>query len=433
MTSTLPRVLAILPNLIPSTTLTVVKPLLALQQAGHIRLDLTLESWLSPRQLAAADVLVYSRNMLAIYRAALDAARTWGKPFIYDIDDNLFELPSLYQQDVFQLHEQSIALLDEYLSAAALVRVYAAPMQERVQKLNTQVVRVDGPVDWNLVPSAPPVRDTRRVRIVYATSRVTQDDLASVFLEAIQKILAVYHDRVAFYCWGYHPPELRANANVHFLKYVDNYDKFFRRFAHMGFDIGLAPLHDEVFYRSKTNNKFREYAACRIAGVYSDVDVYASCIEHGGTGLLVENTAQGWFEAIARLVDDAALRTRIQQQSYTYVRTHYSLEKTQQEWLAQIQQVLQLHRAQMKNEVTVEPRMQPSVVDSAGGSRSVPPLLPGAVGQLAQGGWRFIHGLRQGGLATARRKFSWFTRNLRAQLYLKWLVSLARTYSASAR
>jgi len=419
MATTPPRVLAILPHLIPSTALTVVKPLLALHRAGDISLNLTLESWVSRRRLDAADILVFSRNMQMMYRHLLDVALALGKPLVYDIDDNFFELPPPYQQDVSQPHEQSIALLEEYLRAAALVRVYAAPMQERVQELNPRVVRVDGLIDWSLLSSTPPQRDPRRVRIVYATSRIRRDDLASLFLAAMLKVLAVYHDVVEFYCWGHHPLELRNVPGVRFLNYVHNYDAFFRRFARAGFDIGLAPLRDEIFYRSKTNNKFREYAACRIAGVYSNVDVYSSCVEHERSGLLVPNSTEAWFQAIARLVEDAALRATIQEQAFSYVRAHYSLEKAQHEWLTHLHYALQLRRS--------AGRVHSSVTQlTTSADKWERTTLPRPLFRFVRAGRWFVHGLRQERGRVVVRQLVRALHNLWNQFYLQWLVLRSR-------
>ena len=92
-----PRVLAVLPGFFPSTTLTVVKPLQALHHAQHIIADITLESWVSARQIERADVVILSRNLEPLYGHILDTAVALGKPVIYDIDDDLFALPAYYQ------------------------------------------------------------------------------------------------------------------------------------------------------------------------------------------------------------------------------------------------------------------------------------------------------------------------------------------------
>ena len=338
-TDSRPRVLAILPGFFPSTILTVVKPFLALHRAGYILADISLESWVSPQQIARADVLVLSRTLEPLYHHILATAVALGKPIIYDIDDNLFELPASYQPELAAQAQAWQAQLTRYIQAASLVRVYAQPMLERIHRVNPYVTCVDGPIDWSLVPNRPPVRDSARVKLVYATSRWIQDDLAAVFLPAVEQLLDTCPSQVELFCWGYHPPQLRRYANVHFLDFVHDYDSFFRRFARCGFDIGLAPLRDEVFYRSKSNNKFREYAACHIAGVYSDVGVYAACVEDGRTGLLVENTPDAWFNAIRRLVEAPQLRQTIQDQAFRYARQHYSLEKMQAEWLEHIRTV----------------------------------------------------------------------------------------------
>ena len=88
-----PVVLAILPRIIPLTLIGVIKPLGALHREGRIRFDVALESWAGRRRLARADVVVFSRNTEPRYAAFLDAALALGKPVIYELDDNFFEMP----------------------------------------------------------------------------------------------------------------------------------------------------------------------------------------------------------------------------------------------------------------------------------------------------------------------------------------------------
>ena len=117
-----PHVVAILPQLMPSTTLTVVKPLLALYKAGHITADITLEGYVSSRHLDTADVVVFSRNNDPTYRPFLEAVVARRKPFIYDIDDNLFDLPAPYQPTQVQEAEARQELFIEYLRFASRFR-----------------------------------------------------------------------------------------------------------------------------------------------------------------------------------------------------------------------------------------------------------------------------------------------------------------------
>ena len=102
------------------------------------------------------------------------------------------------------------------------------------------------------------------------------------------------------------PPAAVPNVRHHGLIY--GYDRYLRRFSRAGYDIGLAPLPDDVFHRSKSNNKFREYGASRVAGIYSHNDAYSNCVEHEVSGLLVSNDAGHWYDALERLIEDEALR-----------------------------------------------------------------------------------------------------------------------------
>ncbi|MBI3798044.1 MAG: glycosyltransferase [Deltaproteobacteria bacterium] len=316
------------------------KPLTALHRARQIAADITLEAWVSRRKIERADVVVFSRNLEPSSGHILQTALTLGKPVIYNLDDNFFEFPSVYQSASYHRAPERLAQLEHYLKTADLVRVYAEPLREKVTQFNPRVVRVDGLVDWSLLPPSPPSRDPGVVRIVYATGRIFEDDLASLFMADLRQFLSAYQGRAEVFFWGYHPPELRGHPSVHFLEFVPQYDRFFRRFARVGFDVGLAPLRNDLFHRSKSNNKFREYAACRIAGVYSDVDVYSDCVQEGQTGVLVSEAPGAWFRALARLIEDGELRAKIQERAFRYAREHYSLEKTQAAWLDHIERVL---------------------------------------------------------------------------------------------
>ena len=335
-----PVVLAILPYLVPSTLIAVVKPLLALHRERRIVFDVALEPWsrVGHRRLAAADVVVFCRNTEPGHGAALEAALGMGKPVIYELDDDLFAIPRGTPGSDYYRDPARFAQLERYVSRASLVRVYSEALRARIAPVNPRVHRVDALVDWDLVPATPAPRAPGPLKIVYATSR-TVDHLAAIFMADLCRLLDVYRGRVEAWFCGYGPASLAGRADVHVVDFVEDYDAFFRRFASSGFDIGLAPLPDEEFYRAKSDNKFREYAASRIAGIYSDMVVYRHCVEHGRTGLLVPDVPDGWYAAMARLVEDDGLRKRIQDEAAAYARAHYGMRQAAEAWLTDIDAV----------------------------------------------------------------------------------------------
>jgi hypothetical protein len=334
-----PVVLAVLPQLIPSTLIGVVKPLLALHRERRIDFDVTLEAWAGQNRLAAADVLVFCRNTEPRYGAVLETALQLRKPVIYELDDDFFVIPSGTPGSDYHRDPARLAQLERYLRCASLVRVYSRALLARVTALNPRVHRVDAPVDWTLVPAVPPVRSPGPLRIVYATSRAI-DPMAAIFMTDLRGVLEAHRGHVEAWFWGYRPRELAGRADVHVVDFIQDYDSFFQRFAGFGFDIGLAPLPDQEFHRAKSDNKFREYAASRIAGIYSDMVVYRDCVEHGRTGLLVPDVPRSWFSAMTRLIEDKALRTRIKDEAWTEARRRYGLALVAHTWLAHIEAVL---------------------------------------------------------------------------------------------
>jgi len=340
--SSAPRVLAVVPQLIPSTLIGVVKPLAALHRERRIHLDVAFESSAGRRRLRDADVVVFCRNTEPRYRSWLDDALGLGLPIVYELDDNFFAIPSDTPQGRYHQDPARLALLERYLRAASVVRVYSEALGTRVARFNPRVCRVRGLIDWDLVSTATPPR-APAVRIVYATSRIA-DTLAGMFVPDLCRVLDTFRGRVHAWFLGYRPPDLVGRSDVHHVEFVSDYDAFFAEFTRAGFDIGIAPLPDDEFHRSKSDNKFREYAAARIAGVYSDVEVYRDAVTHERTGLLVPRAPGAWFAAMARLVEDGALRAKIQDTAWAEARARYSVERSAEDWLSHLDVALRAPR-----------------------------------------------------------------------------------------
>lgn len=332
------RVLAILPGFIPSTFMNVVKPFLALERSGQVDFRVNLEAYQRLEGLKWPELVIFCRNTEPIFAPILQAVIQRRIPYIYDLDDNLFEIPLDTNLGRYHRDPQRLTLLSRYLGGASLVRVYSQPLAERVLPLNPATTQVDAVVDWqNIQPRT--AAGSRPVQIVYATSRA-EDQLAQIFLPALDQILERFPGQVEINFWGYLPPEFAGRQGVRHLKPLRNYDEFMRQFSAMGFDIGLAPLLDDEFHRSKTNNKFREYSACQIAGIYSNVETYSRHIREGETGLLVENTPQAWVDALTALITHPDLRLKIARQGHAYARQHFSQEALVQGWQTQVETVL---------------------------------------------------------------------------------------------
>ena len=334
-----PKILAILPALIPSTIIDVVTPLVDLNKGRLINARITIEHFVRNRDVEWCDIVILCRNIHPNNAGWFLYVLKLGKPYIYDIDDNLFDIPIDSQIGKYHREPSRIAMLKEYIRLAHLVRVYSAPMYDRAKKINRNVVRVTAPVDWRLIEPAIASGEQKTVKIVYATSR-TDDYLAEIFKPSLIRILENYPEQVQVHFLGYNPAEFQKYPNVFFKPIVYDYESYLRSFSNAGYDIGLAPLLNDVFHRSKTNNKFREYGASRIAGIYSNVDVYSTCVDHNRTGYLVENDSDAWYDAMSMLIQKDSLRLKIQEQAFEFVRANYSQDTFATLWYQQIADVM---------------------------------------------------------------------------------------------
>lgn len=323
------KVLALVPGLIPSVVIGVLRPLVELEKRGEVALRLRLSSMplLVESAIDWCDVAVFCRNCEPADLRWLYRLKALGKRVIYEVDDNFEEIPLNTPVGLYHRSFQRLHTLRRFFALADVTRVYSARMSQRAEAHGACVRLVRGYFDAAIIDGQPAPRRGGVVKIAYPTGRTDDPRLERMFFEALRLVLSKHAGLAELHLWRKTcPPQLDGVGGVVLNPLVDRYESFVRAFYAKGFDIGLAPLVDEPFFHSKSNNKYREFGGCGIAGVYSDMPPYSDCVADGQTGLLVANTVEAWANALDRLIGDAALRARIADNARQDVAAYYSFE-----------------------------------------------------------------------------------------------------------
>lgn len=336
------RVLVFVPGLIPSVIIGILRPLVELEKRGKVQLRLRYSSIHAgaANDITWCDIGVFCRNSEIADLAYLYQLKRAAKGIIYEIDDNFEEIPLNTRIGIYHRKYHRLHALKRFYSMADLTRVYSERLRERAESHGANVWVVKSYFDDALIQHLSPPSKDAKIKIAYPTGRIDDPRLERMFFGALRHILIKYSEKVEIHFWRKKIPEPLDGLNgVVLNQSVSSYEAFIETFYSKGFDIGLAPLVDEPFFHSKSNNKYREFGGCGIAGIYSDIRPYSDCILNEETGLLVANTVQSWIDGIERLILDSNLRQVIALNARKDVALNYSFESAVESFIQSLNEV----------------------------------------------------------------------------------------------
>lgn len=332
--SDLPKmdVLVIAAGNIPSLEIGVLQPLSALNKRENLQYDMKLEHEVNQEMIAAADTIVFVRNVEPTAYTLLELAHQLRKRTVYVIDDNFLEIQPTTPVGQYYCDPARRETFIKFLRNAKTIKVDSSDLGIYIQeRFNKNVIYFPGSVDidW-LDRQGRTDREREQIVIGYAGGE-KEEDFAPV-IPALSKILDYYGGFVKMEFFGYIPAALANYSNVKYEGGGLEYKDFLKKLNRANWDIGIAPLADNLFNKGKTNNKFREYGACRIAGIYSKSPVYVPWVTQGESGYLVEHTEKAWYEGIKALIEDPPMRQRIKENAEMSVRQRFSLDVCVDNW-----------------------------------------------------------------------------------------------------
>lgn len=251
----------------------------------------------------------------------IDKILASGVPVIYDIDDAITEMNESdpYYQDIVC----RIPYVNKVLANANAVFVSTEQLRASLAGMSRNVVVLPNLVDLRLFsfPVAMPGAITRIG--VLGTSTHSAD--MALLDNVLHRILDKYAGRVEVVVMGMQTSSDSRHPAIRYVDFNGDYERYAETLHGLGLHIALAPLQDTAFNRCKSNIKWLEYAACGIAGVYSDVLPYR-CVRNGETGLLAANNEAAWLAAIESLIEQPEQRMAMAQAAQREVFDTYALQ-----------------------------------------------------------------------------------------------------------
>lgn len=299
----LSHVLLIYRAMIPSVRLCGHCQMEYLAQEGKLEYRAIQEMRLKSSDLNWADVVLLGRLDSWYEYQLTKKLHEAGKYLIYIIDDDLLNIPSeissaaYYRQKEIQGYIRGmIGMSDAIMSPSPLLlQKYATDGRRAIQ---IEEPAID-PVPYK------PYDPSKPVKIGFAGSIDRTSDIENILKDALIQIKQEYGDKVQFEFFGA-VPSFAQELNARCIPYCDSYDEYRVTLNGLEWDIGLAPMPDTPFHACKHYNKFIEYAAAGVVGVYSDVMPYMQLCGRGYELVFCANNPKAWADALSGLIESVA-------------------------------------------------------------------------------------------------------------------------------
>ncbi len=251
-----------------------------------------------------------------------------GVPIVYDIDDAIFHLYDRHRSPVVRrLLGNKLAPLLSHATACLCGNAY---LQAYAARYCNHSIIVPTVVDTDVyrpsrqvVPHIP----VRRVPVVGWIGSPSTWAYVEPLLPVLLPMLARHDATLRVVGAG---PRARGIVGIEAVDWDEG-----REVSDIqAMDIGIMPLPDEPWARGKCGYKLIQYMACGLPVVASPVGVNCEIVSDGRNGFLVTQ-ADGWVNALERLIGDADLRRTFGADGASVVEARYSL-RSQQDRVASV-------------------------------------------------------------------------------------------------
>lgn len=251
-----------------------------------------------------------------------------GKKYICESDDH----PAIGEDNPFKLtHDITDArsVITTSMGVADMITCSTPYLAKQLEEYGDNIVVLPNYMNmkrWDLKPKLE--NETDYVRILWAGS-VTHIGDMGVIKDVVKRIHDDFPNTYFYFVGDIRMSDMFSDLERTEFMLGTDFLAWPTKLQGIRADIGLAPLVDATFTRSKSPIKAYEYGINKIPCVLSDVEPYKALKDWKGATVVSEN---GWYDAIAELVKDKALRKDLGEKLYKKVSTEVDLSKHIKEW-----------------------------------------------------------------------------------------------------
>lgn len=280
------------------------------------------------------DVILVQRLYTWTEYYTIDRLIRNGKKVIYDIDDDIYNIPPhnpasfFIRQDQVEAAKNIMKIVDKITTTTDLLKT-SLGYPEKTIVIPNAIDLKEYPAKYN-----PPTDGTRR--ILWMGSATHHEDWYEC-IEAIDRIFKETND-VRLVVLGSLPHVVR--------EYVEKYEHWDGKIEYSEFkdvetyvsitkgiraNVAIAPLKLNQFNKNKSAIKFVEYTACGFPTVCSCQSPYKEVITNGVSGFLA-STQDEWYEYIKCLLDNENIGKKKVEEALKIVDKDFNVQKTSKIW-----------------------------------------------------------------------------------------------------
>lgn len=264
-------------------------------------------------KLPNSDIFVFIRINQLVDIWLVNTIKDNNRRIIIDLDDNPWVLPG-NDSRILEWEKSGLRLVtDTCLPLADTLTVSTYELSNYLQSFNLNVNVLENCLPDSLWSNISHDYKNKPLVIGWAGSITHSEDL-QLIVEPLLLLLSK-HPSIELHLAGQFGNTLKnpfpKNDRIKLLNIVPirHYQKLLKNF-----DIGIAPLIDNPFNRSKSDLKLLEYAGLGIPCVASAVIPYSLSIVHGETGFLAKDN-KDWVYYLENLIENRELYQKISKAS----------------------------------------------------------------------------------------------------------------------